>query len=50
MEIAFVLPYNEIINFPVSTVQGHKGRLFLVIKVVAMQGRFHFMKAIQWKK
>lgn len=46
MEVAYTLPYNEIINFPVSTVQGHKGALvFGTIgdkKVVAMQGRFHF--------
>jgi len=46
MEVAFTLPYNEIPNFPVSTVQGHKGALvFGTIgdkKVVAMQGRFHF--------
>ena len=46
MEVVFTLPYNEIPNFPVSTVQGHKGALvFGTIgdkKVVAMQGRFHF--------
>lgn len=46
MEIEFTLPYNEIPNFPVSTVQGHKGALvFGTIgdkKVVAMQGRFHY--------
>lgn len=46
MEVAFTLPYPEIPNFPVSTVQGHKGALvFGTIgdkKVVAMQGRFHF--------
>ena len=46
IEIAFTLPYDEIPNFPVSTVQGHKGALvFGTIgdkKVVAMQGRFHF--------
>ena len=46
MEVAFVLPYSDIPNFPVSTVQGHKGALvFGTIgdkKVVAMQGRFHF--------
>jgi purine-nucleoside phosphorylase len=29
MEVAYTLPYNEIINFPVSTVQGHKGALVL---------------------
>lgn len=44
--IEYTLPYNEIPNFPVSTVQGHKGALvFGTIgdkKVVAMQGRFHY--------
>ncbi|MFN3940106.1 MAG: purine-nucleoside phosphorylase, partial [Chitinophagales bacterium] len=44
--IEHTLPYSEIPNFPVSTVQGHKGALvFGTIqgkKVVAMQGRFHF--------
>ncbi|WP_291097552.1 MULTISPECIES: purine-nucleoside phosphorylase [unclassified Flavobacterium] len=46
IQIQFMLPYHEIPNFPVSTVQGHKGALvFGTIgdkKVVAMQGRFHF--------
>jgi purine-nucleoside phosphorylase len=46
IEIAFTLPYQEIPNFPVVTVEGHKGALvFGTIgnkKVVAMQGRFHF--------
>jgi len=44
--IEFTMPYNEIPNFPVSTVEGHKGALvFGKIgdkKVVAMQGRFHY--------
>jgi purine-nucleoside phosphorylase len=44
--IEFTLPYHEIPNFPVSTVEGHKGALvFGTIgnkKVVAMQGRFHY--------
>ncbi|MGZ9735525.1 purine-nucleoside phosphorylase [uncultured Flavobacterium sp.] len=46
IKVEFTMPYNEIPNFPVSTVQGHKGALvFGTIgdkKVVAMQGRFHF--------
>jgi purine-nucleoside phosphorylase len=46
MKVEYTLPYNEIPNFPVSTVEGHKGALvFGTIgekKVVAMQGRFHF--------
>ncbi|ASB49331.1 purine-nucleoside phosphorylase [Alkalitalea saponilacus] len=40
------IPYAEIPNFPVSTVEGHQGRLiFGTIKdvpVLAMQGRFHY--------
>jgi purine-nucleoside phosphorylase len=46
LEVEYTLPYNEIPNFPISTVQGHKGALvFGTIegkKIVAMQGRFHF--------
>ncbi len=41
-----VIPYNEIPNFPVSTVEGHSGKLIFgklgSKNVVAMQGRFHF--------
>ncbi|MBE0641908.1 MAG: purine-nucleoside phosphorylase, partial [Bacteroidales bacterium] len=40
------IPYNELPNFPVSTVEGHQGRLIFGHingqTVVAMQGRFHF--------
>lgn len=40
------LPYNEIPHFPVSTVEGHSGKLIFGElsgkKVVAMAGRFHF--------
>ena len=46
IKIEFSLPYSEIPNFPVSTVQGHKGALVFGTvgskKVVAMQGRFHY--------
>ncbi|HEX9979405.1 MAG TPA: purine-nucleoside phosphorylase [Flavobacterium sp.] len=46
MEIDISLPYEDIPNFPVSTVEGHKGALVFGRigdkKVVAMQGRFHF--------
>jgi len=46
IRIEHTLPYSEIPNFPVSTVEGHKGALvFGTIgdkKVVAMQGRFHY--------
>ena len=46
IEIAHSIPYNEIPAFPVSTVEGHAGRLIFGTlggkKVVAMQGRFHY--------
>jgi purine-nucleoside phosphorylase len=46
LEIELEVPYESIPNFPVSTVQGHKGRLvFGKIgdkHVVVMAGRFHF--------
>jgi purine-nucleoside phosphorylase len=48
------LPYTEIPNFPVSTVQGHKGALVFgtigTKKVVAMQGRFHFYEGYSMKE
>ena len=54
INIEFSLPYTEIPNFPVSTVQGHKGALvFGTIgnkKVVAMQGRFHFYEGYDMKE
>ncbi|MBQ8581446.1 MAG: purine-nucleoside phosphorylase [Alistipes sp.] len=46
IEAAYVLDYKEIPGFPVSTVEGHKGRMIFGTiegrKVVAMQGRFHY--------
>ncbi|MBN1820289.1 MAG: purine-nucleoside phosphorylase [Prolixibacteraceae bacterium] len=46
IEIESSIPYAEIPNFPVSTVQGHEGRLIFGKlgnkEVVAMQGRFHY--------
>jgi purine-nucleoside phosphorylase len=54
MKVEYTLPYNEIPNFPVSTVPGHKGALvFGTIgdkKVVAMQGRFHFYEGYSMKE
>jgi len=54
IQIEFTLPYNEIPNFPVSTVEGHKGALvFGTIgdkKVVAMQGRFHYYEGYDMKE
>jgi purine-nucleoside phosphorylase len=44
--VEHVLPYESIPNFPVSTVDGHSGKLIFGNlggkNVVAMQGRFHF--------
>jgi len=46
IEITHVMPYETIPNFPVSTVEGHSGKLIFGVlsgkKVVAMQGRFHY--------
>lgn len=46
IEVEHTIPYAAIPNFPVSTVQGHKGNLLLGRfggkNVIAMQGRFHF--------
>jgi len=46
IEAEFSIPYSEIPNFPLSTVEGHKGRLILGTlngkKVWVMEGRFHF--------
>lgn len=46
IEDAVVIPYADIPHFPVSTVEGHAGRLVIGSlngkRVVAMQGRFHF--------
>lgn len=54
IEIEFTLPYSEIPNFPVSTVQGHKGALVFgtigTKKVIAMQGRFHFYEGYSMKE
>jgi len=46
IQVEKTLSYADIPNFPVSTVQGHKGQLVFGMlsgkRVVAMQGRFHF--------
>lgn len=34
--------YKEIPHFPVSTVEGHKGRFVIDENIICMQGRFHF--------
>jgi purine-nucleoside phosphorylase len=49
-----ILDYGEIPNFPVSTVEGHYGRLIFGDlggkKVVAMQGRFHYYEGYDIKE
>ncbi|TAL69557.1 MAG: purine-nucleoside phosphorylase [Bacteroidetes bacterium] len=46
IETEAVIPYEEIPNFPLSTVEFHSGKLIFGMlsgrKVVGMQGRFHF--------
>ncbi len=46
IEMKYSLEYKDIPGFPVSTVEGHKGRLIFGFiegrRVVAMQGRFHY--------
>lgn len=46
INVEYTLPYAKIPNFPISTVEGHEGKLIFGElggkKVVAMQGRFHF--------
>ena len=46
MEIDCEIPYNDIPNFPESTVEGHSGTLVFGMlggkRVVCMAGRFHF--------
>jgi len=46
IESQYIISYDEIPNFPVSTVKGHQGKLIFGMlsgrKVVALQGRFHF--------
>ena len=46
IKVFHTLPYENIPNFPLSTVEGHSGKLIFGEignkKVVVMQGRFHF--------
>lgn len=48
------IPYNEIPNFPVSTVEGHSGKLILGKlggkEILAMQGRFHYYEGYTMKE
>src|SRR4051794_25262959 len=48
------IPYNQIPDFPISTVEGHAGQLVFGllsgVEVVAMQGRFHFYEGYSMEK
>lgn len=48
------IPYKEIPNFPVSTVEGHSGNLIFgklgTKPVIAMQGRFHYYEGYDMKQ
>ncbi len=48
------IPYEKIPNFPVSTVEGHSGKLIFgklgEKKVMAMQGRFHYYEGYDMKE
>lgn len=47
-------PYSEIPNFPVSTVEGHSGKLIFGklggVDILAMQGRFHYYEGYSMKE
>lgn len=54
IDIKHSISYKDIPNFPLSTVEGHSGRLIFGIlggkRVVAMQGRFHFYEGYTMDK
>ncbi len=54
IEIISAISYSEIPNFPVSTVEGHSGKLILGKlggkDILAMQGRFHYYEGYSMKE
>ena len=54
IDIVDIIPYEEIPNFPVSTVEGHSGKLIMGDlggrPVIAMQGRFHYYEGYDMKQ
>jgi len=54
IDVKMAIPYKEIPNFPVSTVEGHKGQLIFgklgKKYVMAMQGRFHYYEGYSMKE
>lgn len=53
IEDKIVIPYSEIPNFPVSTVEGHSGNFIFGNlagkRIMAMQGRFHYYEGYDMK-
>jgi len=54
IHISLEIPYHEIPHFPVSTVEGHSGKLIFGKlgnkDIMAMQGRFHFYEGYDMKQ
>ncbi|MBA2879076.1 purine-nucleoside phosphorylase [Anoxybacillus kamchatkensis] len=54
IEQAIKIPYSDIPNFPVSTVEGHAGQLVYGqlegATVIVMQGRFHYYEGYSFEK
>ena len=54
INIEHSISYNDIPNFPISTVEGHSGKLILGKiadkKVIVMQGRFHYYEGYTMKQ
>lgn len=54
IEVTEEIPYKDIPNFPVSTVEGHDGKLVIGKlsgkDVLAMKGRFHFYEGYSMKE
>ena len=48
------IPYSEIPNFPISTVEGHSGNMIFGYlggkRIMAMQGRFHYYEGYNMKE
>ncbi len=54
IDVLFSLKYDDIPDFPISTVEGHSGRLIFGMlsdrKVIVMQGRFHYYEGYSMKQ
>ena len=54
IDIKFSFSYDKIPNFPVSTVEGHSGKLIFGFingkEVIVMQGRFHYYEGYDMQK